>query len=51
MGYGLNDQEFEYLVGAGNSLHHRVQTGTGAHPLSYKMGTRGSFSGDKAAGS
>jgi hypothetical protein len=36
---------------AGNfSLHHRVQTGSGAQPASYPMGTRGSFSGGKAAG-
>jgi hypothetical protein len=32
------------------SLHHRVQTGSGSHPSSYPMGTRGSFLGDKAAG-
>jgi hypothetical protein len=39
-------------VGAGNfSLHHRrVQTGSGAHPASYPMSTRGSFPGGKAAG-
>jgi hypothetical protein len=31
---------------AGNfSLHHRVQTGSGAHPASYPMGTRDSFPG------
>jgi len=37
------------LAGAGNfSLHHRVQTGSEAHPASYPMGTRGS--GGKAAG-
>jgi hypothetical protein len=32
--------------GAGNfSLHHRVQTGSGAHPVSYPMGTTpGAFS-------
>jgi hypothetical protein len=31
---------------AGNfSLHHRVQTGSEAHPASYPMGTRGSFPG------
>jgi hypothetical protein len=37
--------------GAGNfSLHHRVQNGSGAHPASYQMGTRGSFLGGKAAG-
>jgi hypothetical protein len=35
-------------VGAGNfSLHHRAQTGSGAHPASYPMGTRGSFLGVK----
>jgi hypothetical protein len=35
---------------AGNfSRHHRVQTGSGAHPASYPMGTRGSFPGDKVA--
>jgi hypothetical protein len=38
--------------GAGNfSLHHRVQTGSGAHPAFYPMGTTGSFPGGKAAGS
>jgi hypothetical protein len=31
------------------SLHHRVQTGSRAHPASYPMGVRGSFSGGKAA--
>jgi hypothetical protein len=31
-------------AGAGNfSLHHRVQTGSGAHLASYLMGTSGSF--------
>jgi hypothetical protein len=36
---------------AGNfSLHHRVQTGSGVHPASYLMGTRGSFPGGEAAG-
>jgi hypothetical protein len=35
---------------AGNfSLHHCVQNGSGAHPASYPMGTRGSFLGVKAA--
>jgi hypothetical protein len=39
------------LAGAGYfSLHYRVQNGSGAHPSSYPMGTRGSFPGDKAAG-
>jgi hypothetical protein len=32
------------------TLHHRDQTGSGAHPASYPVGTRGSFSGSKAAG-
>jgi hypothetical protein len=31
------------------SLHHRVQNGSGAHPASYPMGTRGSFPVGKAA--
>jgi hypothetical protein len=36
---------------AGNfSLHHRVQTVSGAHPASCPMGTGGSFSVGKAAG-
>jgi hypothetical protein len=36
---------------AGNfSLHHRVQNGTGAHPVSYPMGIRGSFLGLKRPG-
>jgi hypothetical protein len=38
-------------LGAGNfSLHHLVQTGSGAYPTSYPVGTRGSFPGGKAAG-
>jgi hypothetical protein len=38
-------------AGAGNfSLHHRVQTGSGAHPASYPMDTRGCFSGGNVAG-
>jgi len=38
-------------VGAGNfSPHPRVQTGSGAYPASYPMGTSGSFPEDKAAG-
>jgi hypothetical protein len=36
---------------AGNfSLHHRVQTGSGAHPASYPVGTRGSSLGVKRLG-
>jgi hypothetical protein len=30
-------------------LHHVVQTGSGAHPASYPMGTGDSFPGVKAA--
>jgi len=38
-----------WMIGAGNfSLHHRVETGSGAHPASYRMGTKGSFPGGKA---
>jgi hypothetical protein len=38
-------------AGAGNfSLHHGVQTGSGAHPDSYPMGTRYFLPGGKAAG-
>jgi hypothetical protein len=53
LGYGLDDRvsRVPFPVGAGNSsLHHRVQNGSGAHPASYPMGTRGSFPGGKAAG-
>jgi hypothetical protein len=31
------------------SLHHRVQTGSGVHPASYPMSTRGSCLEGKAA--
>jgi hypothetical protein len=51
--YGLDDRGsgVRFPVGAGNfSLHHRVQTGSGFHPASYRMGTRGSFPGGKAVG-
>jgi hypothetical protein len=54
LGYGLDDRSsrVRFPAGAGNfSLHHRVQNGSGAHPASYPMGTRGSFLGAKAAGS
>jgi hypothetical protein len=53
LGYGLDDRgsRIRFPAGAVNfSLHHRVQDGSGAHPTSYPMGTRGSFPGDKAAG-
>jgi hypothetical protein len=54
LGYGLDDRgsRVQFKAGAGNfSLHHRcVQNGSGAHLASYPMGTRGSFSGGRAAG-
>jgi hypothetical protein len=53
LGYGLDvcSSRVGLPEGAGNfSLHHRVQNGSGAHPASYPMGIRGSFSGGKAAG-
>jgi hypothetical protein len=40
-----------FPAGGGNFfLHHRFQNGSGAHPASYPMGTRGSFPGGKAVG-
>jgi hypothetical protein len=53
LGYGLDDRgsRVRFPAEAGNfSLHHHVQNGSGAHPASYPMGTRGSFPGGKAAG-
>jgi hypothetical protein len=53
LGYGLDDRgsRVRFPEEAGNlSLHHRVQNGSGAHPASYLMGTKGSFLGGKAAG-
>jgi hypothetical protein len=53
LGYALDDRgsRVRLPAGAGNlSLHHRIQNGSGAHPVSYLMGTRGSFPGGKAAG-
>jgi hypothetical protein len=35
---------------AGEPLHHRVQTGSGAHSASYPMDTGDVFPGGKAAG-
>jgi hypothetical protein len=47
---GRSDDRGSIPVVPGNfSLQHCVQTGSGVHPISYPMGTRGSFSGDKAA--
>jgi hypothetical protein len=53
LGCGLDDRgsRVHFPAGAGNfSLHHRVLNGSGAHPASYPMGTRGSFPESKAAG-
>jgi hypothetical protein len=53
MGYGLDDRgsRVRFPAGTGNfSLNHRVHIGSGAHPASYRMGTRGSFPGGKAVG-
>jgi hypothetical protein len=52
-GYGLDDRgsRVRFPEGAGIfSLHHRVQNGSGAHPVYYPMGARGCFLGDKVAG-
>jgi hypothetical protein len=55
LGYGLHYRGSRFRLpgggGAGNfSLQYRVQNGSGAHPASYPMGTRGSFTRGKAAG-
>jgi hypothetical protein len=44
------ESEFESQWGQGFLLLHVVQTGYGAHPASYPMGTGGSFPRGKAAG-
>jgi hypothetical protein len=52
LGYELDDRGSRVRFPAGDgdfSLHHRVQNGSGAHPASYPMCTRGSFPGDKVA--
>jgi hypothetical protein len=51
LAYGLDDggSRFRFPAGAGKfSLHHHVQNGSGVHPASYPMSTRGSFLGGKA---
>jgi hypothetical protein len=51
LGYGLDDRGIRVPAGGGNfSLHHCVQTGAGAHPSSYLIGTRGTFPGVKRPG-
>jgi hypothetical protein len=51
LGYGQDDRgsKVQFPAGAGNfSLHHRVHIGSGSHPASYPMDTRGSFPGGVA---
>jgi hypothetical protein len=49
MGWTTRILQFDSRQGAGNfSLHHHIQNGSGTHPASYPMGTRGSFPGGKA---
>jgi hypothetical protein len=53
LGCGLDERgsRVPFPAGAGNfSIHHLVQTGSGAHPPSYPLGTTVSFPGGKAAG-
>jgi hypothetical protein len=45
-GYGLDDRGSGIRGAVNFSLFHRVQTGSGAHPASYPMGTRVSFTRD-----
>jgi hypothetical protein len=52
-GYGLDDRGsgVRFPARTGNfSLHHRDQTGSGAHPSSCPVVNSGSFPGSKAAG-
>jgi hypothetical protein len=46
--YGLDGRGSIPDRGRGFSSNLFVQTGSGAHPASYTMGTGGSFPGDKA---
>jgi hypothetical protein len=49
-GYGL-DGKIQFLAGARDfPLLHSTQTGCGAHPTSYPVGTGVSFPRDKEAG-
>jgi hypothetical protein len=53
VGIALDDRgsRVGFAAETGNfSLHHHVQNGSGAHPASYRMGTRGSFLGVKRPG-
>jgi hypothetical protein len=49
--YGLDDRAIEVRSPTGAEDFYSslcVQTGSGAHPVSYPMGTRGPFPGGKA---
>jgi len=49
-GYGLHNLRFEYRLGHEiSSLFQNVQTGTGAHPASFRLAPE-FFPGDKAVG-
>jgi hypothetical protein len=48
-GWMTEGSEFESQQGQEFSLLHIVQIGSGVHPTSYPVGTRGSFFGGKAA--
>jgi hypothetical protein len=41
---------FDSRHGKDFSLFHSIQTGSGAHPASYPMGSVGDFPGGKATG-
>jgi hypothetical protein len=49
-GYGLDDRGRSSSAGRVKNLLQIVKAGSGVHPTSCQMGTRGSFPGDKAAG-
>jgi hypothetical protein len=49
--YRLNAKGLESRLGQEFPLLRVIQTGSGAHPTPYSMGTGGSFTGNKAAGS
>jgi hypothetical protein len=50
-GYRTTEQsEFKSRYGQKFSLLQVVHTGSGIHPISYPMGTGGSFPGGKATG-
>jgi hypothetical protein len=50
MGWSTEGSEFESRYGQEFSHLHIVQTGSGVHPISYPIGTEGSFPEGKAAG-